>query len=419
MSTRARTTLLCTACLVAATAGCSGGFFGNSCGAASRVPLAPRGVYVDDDVADGFVKYAGALAAVGRWEGDATYGVHWCPAQPGAEGDGFRPYASRGHWTTSDSAAYGAAPGTPYWTSDDAAPWADITTHHGWWIDLRGTPSARSEWCWVPGLAETPARVVWREGGGFVGWAPEPPTWIDDGADDASTGFEWSYELLATLLEDTLDGYVLTGDAAQSGADATAPMGRFGEPAFSKRAPAKPVVDAARQQLVAYLRAHPDEVALASARTAAPAHPASGSSSGPAGASGAAGASGGSSSSPASKRKQDSDDASAGVVAVRIPSAGIIASMMMSDPVMVPVGLGRFTPPGSTVASGGYGSTGWSSGGGSSVESVHAAAHGGGSSSVHAPSHSSSSASSHGGGISVSSSSSHSGSSSSGSSHKR
>jgi hypothetical protein len=411
MTARAWTTLLGTAGLAALLAGC-GGFVNNSCGAASRVPVAPPGVYVDDDVADGYAKYAGALAAAGSWEGDPTYGVRWCPAQPGEVADGFRPYVSRGHWTTSDRAAYGASPGTPYWTSDDGAPWTDITTHHGWWIDLHaegshGRAVLGSEWCWVPGLEETPARVVWRAADGFVGWAPEPPTWVDDGEDDASVGFEWTYELLATLLEDALDGYVLTGDAAQSAADATAPMRRVGEPGFSTRAPAKPVVTAARRQLVAYLHAHPNEVAVASARTAASSsHSASAAH---------AGATTGTSSSTSStssstKHKQDSDDQSPAVVVVRLPSASILATVMMNDPVMVPVSLGRFTS-GPTIASGGSHSAGSSSGGGSTVLSAHTAGHGAVSSSVHSSSHSSSSPVSH-------STSSGSSSSSSSSSHK-
>jgi hypothetical protein len=204
MMARTWTALVGTACLAAGISGCGGGYSG-TCGAAARVPLAPAGVYVDDDVADGYAAYAGTLASAGSWSADSTYGVHWCPAAA-PEGEAFRPYVSRGHWATAEQPVHGAPPGTPYWVSDDAAPWSDVTTHHGYWIDLAKHFSGRSEWCWVPGAQETPARVVWREGDGFVGWAPEPPVWVDDGDENVAVGFEWSFELLGTLLEDAGDG---------------------------------------------------------------------------------------------------------------------------------------------------------------------------------------------------------------------
>jgi hypothetical protein len=415
MNARAGTTLLALASLatgLAGLAGC-GASLHASCGAAARVPLAPPGVYVDDEVADGYATYRGALADAGTWASDATYGVHWCPARPDTEGSGFRPYVSRGHWTTSEQPAYGAEPGEPYWTSDDAAPWTDITTHHGWWID-----TGHGEWCWVPGHEQTPARVVWRSGDGFVGWAAEPPTWVDDGGDDAAAGFEWAYELLGTLLEnDGADGYVLTGDAALAAAQATAPSGRYGEPGVTKRPPAKPVVNEARQQLVAYLRAHPDKTALANAAVATAS---SGHASGSSGHSGgtSSGSSSSSSSSTTAKRRKDSDDTS--LAGIRLPTGGVIVTMMMSDPVAPPVRLGSYGHPGATFGGGGSGA-GWSGSpsGGSTVQSGHVY----GSSApapapVHAASHGASSYS-HGGGGSSSSSSSSSHTSSSGSSHKR
>lgn len=414
MNARACMTVLGIASFAAALAGC-GGSLANTCGAASRVPLAPAGVYVDDDVADGYAAYRGALADAGTWASDARYGVHWCPARPDTEGSGFRPYVSRGHWTTSEQPAYGADPGTPYWTSDDAAPWTDITTHHGWWIDV-----GHGEWCWVPGQEQTPARVVWRGGDGFVGWAAEPPAWVDDGGDDADAGFEWAYELLGTLLEnDGADSYVLTGDAALAAARATAPSGRYGEPGVTRRPPAKPVVNEARQQLVAYLSAHPDKAALANAAAATSGH-ASGSSSGHAVAS-----SGGSSSSTPSggttKHRKDSDDA--GLPGVRLPGGAVIVTMMMSDPLPPPVRFGTYGRSGSVVGGGGGGGSGAGWSGSPSTGSAVQSGHVYGSSSaapVHASSHSAGSYS-HGGGSSSSSSSSSSShtSSSSGSSHKR
>jgi hypothetical protein len=35
---------------------------------------------------------------------------------------------------------------------------------------------ATDEWCWVPGVVQHDAPVVWRGGNGYVGWAPKPPS---------------------------------------------------------------------------------------------------------------------------------------------------------------------------------------------------------------------------------------------------
>lgn len=262
MAARSWTALLGIPLVALALPACGGAFAHTpAVGAAGRVPLAPAGVYVEDDVADGYVAYGSALAPSGKWEADATYGVHWCPAASFATP--FRPYVSNGHWATSDSSEHGAPPGYVYWADDGRAAWTSITTHHGWWIDLGG-----SDWCWVPGATETPARVVWRSSDEFVGWAPEPPSWVDDGDDDDSAGFEWAFELLGTLLEDVVDGYTLGGDAAKTARARTAPShGEGSHSTFSSRPPAKPAVVAARGELVKYLHDH--ESARASADTGA------------------------------------------------------------------------------------------------------------------------------------------------------
>lgn len=364
-------TLVGMAALAAGMGGCGAGMTAGACGAGSRVPLAPAGVYVDDDVADGYARYASTLAGAGMWEPDATYGVHWCPARPAAAADAYRPYVSGGHWTTSEGSVFGSAPGTPYWASDEAAAWTDITAHHGWWIDLRGrrvgAAAASDEWCWIPGAEETPARVVWREGDGFVGWAPEPPTWVDDGGDDVEAGFEWTYELLGTLLEDIPGDYVLGGDAAVTAADATAPTHRASEPGISRRAPAKPVVNEARRQLVAYLSAHPEQSAVASAAAAAAGHASS-----PGHASSTSGTGSTTSSSGASSHKQESDDPGVVVVAMRLPPAGVLMPMMMADPALAgPAGVGPAGGSEHFAGGGRSGSSGGSSFAGVSMRAAH------------------------------------------------
>jgi hypothetical protein len=93
----------------------------------------------------------------GRWTTVATYGHVWVPSGVAA---GWQPY-SMGHWVYTD--AYGWT-----WVSDE--PWGWATYHYGRWVWLE--PQG---WVWVPGTVWAPAWVVWRTGGGYVGWAPMPP----------------------------------------------------------------------------------------------------------------------------------------------------------------------------------------------------------------------------------------------------
>jgi hypothetical protein len=96
------------------------------------------------------------LSPYGTWVNDAQYGDVWIPD---AE-DGFRPYATRGHWVLTE---YGNT-----WVSD--YPWGWATFHYGRWHfdDYYG-------WMWVPDNEWGPAWVNWREGGGYYGWAPLSP----------------------------------------------------------------------------------------------------------------------------------------------------------------------------------------------------------------------------------------------------
>jgi hypothetical protein len=97
------------------------------------------------------------LRTYGRWVTDASYGQVWIPAVVPV---GWTPYTV-GHWVYTD--AYGWT-----WVSDE--PWGWATCHYGrWtWTDSYG-------WVWLPGTVWGPAWVVWRTGGGYVGWAPMPP----------------------------------------------------------------------------------------------------------------------------------------------------------------------------------------------------------------------------------------------------
>jgi hypothetical protein len=96
------------------------------------------------------------LSAYGQWVEVDGYGRCWQPAQTDPT---WRPYAN-GHWELTDDGWY--------WDSDE--PWAWATYHYGRW-ELAGGRG----WIWVPQTEWAPAWVSWREGGGYVGWAPLPP----------------------------------------------------------------------------------------------------------------------------------------------------------------------------------------------------------------------------------------------------
>jgi len=97
------------------------------------------------------------LGAYGRWEVVAGYGRCWIPARVEV---GWRPY-SNGYWQRTDAGWY--------WASDE--PWGWATYHYGRW-DWH----AQFGWVWVPQTQWAPAWVCWREGGGYVGWAPLRPS---------------------------------------------------------------------------------------------------------------------------------------------------------------------------------------------------------------------------------------------------
>jgi hypothetical protein len=96
------------------------------------------------------------LGAYGYWVDRAPYGRCWYPAYVGSN---WRPY-SDGHWEWTDSGWY--------WVSSE--PWAWACYHYGRWVN-----DPYYGWIWVPRTEWGPSWVSWREGGGYVGWAPLPP----------------------------------------------------------------------------------------------------------------------------------------------------------------------------------------------------------------------------------------------------
>ena len=292
------------------------------------VPMAAPGVRLRADVARGYAEYFAALAPYGTWGPDAEHGVRWCPRSDtlGDAGD-FQPYASRGHWDAAEAPVGHAPAGSPVWTSEDSDTWGTVTTRHGWWVHVEPSYGPR-RWCWVPGAEETPGRVVWRTGDGFVGWAPEAPAWAAYDAVDYDS-LDWVFSLIGTLLDDTLNGNLLTGDARETARHATDRAPMTAGPTARRQAvgPSAAKVGAARKALSEYAALHQVTFAEAVARV-----PASGSSG-----SARSGGSGGSSKSSKSSAS-DASDASAKKTSAPRVTASMYADAMMADPMYMPGG---------------------------------------------------------------------------------
>lgn len=110
---------------------------------------------VNVDVGVSFGSFERQLAPYGNWTHNPRWGDVWRPRAAG-----FRPYFD-GYWA--NTREYGVI-----WVSND--PWGDVTSHYGRWVF-----DPRDGWLWVPGYVWGPSWVVWRSGGGQIGWFPMPP----------------------------------------------------------------------------------------------------------------------------------------------------------------------------------------------------------------------------------------------------
>ena len=97
------------------------------------------------------------LEPYGVWYDVPGYGRCWRPRDVDRD---WRPYCN-GQWVATDDGWY--------WQSSESWGWA--TCHYGRWN--RGSDEV---WFWVPQTEWAPAWVEWREGGGYCGWAPLPPS---------------------------------------------------------------------------------------------------------------------------------------------------------------------------------------------------------------------------------------------------
>lgn len=109
------------------------------------------------DVRIGFNYFHDQLRNSGDWYYSDRWGEVW---QPAFVGSSWRPY-KRGYWVNTDDYGW-------YWVSYE--DFGDITDHYGRWVN-----DPDDGWLWIPGYVWSPAWVVWRQSGNYVGWMPMPP----------------------------------------------------------------------------------------------------------------------------------------------------------------------------------------------------------------------------------------------------
>lgn len=103
--------------------------------------------------------YRDVLAPHGRFHHTSRYGLIWVPRRR-VVGPNFVPYMSAGNWVNSNHGLM--------FVSD--FNWGWLPFHYGRWFR-----HPRYGWSWVHRPGWSPAWVRWRQGGGYVGWVPEPP----------------------------------------------------------------------------------------------------------------------------------------------------------------------------------------------------------------------------------------------------
>jgi hypothetical protein len=150
-----------------------------------------------------------ALGPYGQWYFRASLNAWaWHPSAA-AVGTDFRPYETNGHWVYSPEG----------WAFTSTLPFGWAVFHYGRWYqdDVYG-------WLWMPGDTWAPAWVDWREGGGYVGWAPLPPENVDTEGVDVST--EWCFVAAPFFAATDLFVHVVTPVEGRHVYVVTQPMNR-------------------------------------------------------------------------------------------------------------------------------------------------------------------------------------------------
>ena len=154
------------------------------------------------------------LTPYGTWMDLPGVGHVWRP-NPMVVGAGFRPYATGGHWAYTEAG----------WAFVSDFDWGWAPFHYGhWWFDQA------AGWVWLPGHVWSPAWVRWRDGGGYLGWAPMAPNgWELRGQEPAAF---WCFVEPRYMVEPRVATYVLAPEQTRSVYVSAAPM-RYERGAFA------------------------------------------------------------------------------------------------------------------------------------------------------------------------------------------
>ncbi len=138
---------------------------------ASLMSVAPAAAGVDVGVSINLGSFYDRLAPYGDWVQYKGRNV-WVPTRRAAH---WRPY-QQGHWAYTRQYGW-------MWVSAEPFGWA--TYHYGRWGF-----SPDIGWYWVPGYRWAPAWVSWRRSDNYVGWAPLPVGYPDNGDVNATVAPE-------------------------------------------------------------------------------------------------------------------------------------------------------------------------------------------------------------------------------------
>ncbi len=163
---------------------------------ATLILAAPAAAGVSVGISINFGSFYDRLAPYGDWVQYRGRTV-WVPTRRPAH---WRPY-ELGHWVYTDRYGW-------LWVSAEPFGWA--TYHYGRWGF-----SPEIGWYWVPGYRWAPAWVSWRRSDDYVGWAPMPVGYPDNGGVNVTIGplpdFYWqvvpshaflSVNLAAVIIRD-------------------------------------------------------------------------------------------------------------------------------------------------------------------------------------------------------------------------
>jgi hypothetical protein len=163
---------------------------------------APQPQPVEQDELD----FRGTLSPYGEWVMVPGVGEVWRPYER-VVGAGFQPYGSSGHWVYTD---YG-------WSWESDYPWGWAPFHYGRWVYR-----PRWGWLWRPGRTWGPAWVEWREGGGYLGWAPMAPEGVE--VIEPSNRPSWCFVETSNFVSLRLPSVMLAPERARGLFGATTPI---------------------------------------------------------------------------------------------------------------------------------------------------------------------------------------------------